>query len=249
MKKLRKTAPILVILSLILLAGVVWAGSSASYAIDWQVISSGGAPATSASFSLNGSILQTAIGPSSSASYTLGAGFWVTQQGMTLYLPMVMRGFADLPDLVIDSITANSNTVQVVIRNAGKKTVTDDFWVDVSFNPSTRPPRINQPWKTIASRGVVWGVTRSLAPGETLSLVNNASDEFYFGPPESSAPPLPVGAEVWGYVDSVNFATTYGAVQEINEANNTASTVSTAADGSPSAGQSSSPSRAGLPPR
>lgn len=85
-----------VFLLIFLLAGVVWAGSSAHYAVDWQVMSGGGAPAASGSgeVTLNGSVGQTAIGPSVGGDYKLGAGYWYSaeqEEGGGVYLPLILR--------------------------------------------------------------------------------------------------------------------------------------------------------------
>ena len=138
-----------------------------------------------------------------------------------LYLPVVFKNTVWMPGLVIDDLRVNGDNVEVVIRNAGNAPTVEDFWVDVSFDPAYRPPRINQPWSRIAAHGVVWGVVDSLPEGGSLTLVNDGGDPYYF-PNLSSAPPLPVGQEVYAYVDSVNWATTWGAVRESNEGNNTA---------------------------
>ena len=85
----------LLALPLLLLAGVVWAGSADGTAMDWHVLSSGGAPAGSSSgaVALNGSLGQTAIGSSSGPGAALGAGFWygLGEGGYRLYLPVVLR--------------------------------------------------------------------------------------------------------------------------------------------------------------
>ncbi len=167
-----------------------------------------------------------------------------------LFLPLIFKDFVLAPDLVIDSLTASSSGVTLVIRNQGNAPVVDAFWVDVYFNPSV-PPGVNQPWPTIASHGQVWGVTGAglsqLTPGGTLTLTSGGA---YYFPQYSSAPPLPVGANVYGLVDSVNFSTTYGAVQESNEANNRFGPVlSTAASGPLTAGLGGSPSLEELPLR
>ena len=140
-----------------------------------------------------------------------------------LYLPVVFKNAVWMPGLVIDDLRVNGDNVEVVIRNVGTTSARDDFWVDVYFNPAYRPPRINQRWPLIAEHGIIWGVTvdtANLDPGESLTLVNDGTDPYYWGPPNSSALPLPVGQDV--YVDSVNWATTWGAVRESNEGNNTA---------------------------
>ena len=82
------------------------------------------------------------------------------------------------------------------------------------FNPNPAPPPINKPWDTIASHGANWGVTATLNPGESLTLVTGGA---YYDDGSSS---FPVGADVYAYVDSVNYATTYGNILESNEDNN-----------------------------
>jgi hypothetical protein len=46
------------------------------------------------------------------------------------YLPLVVNNYVVAPDLVVQSVTATSDGVQVVITNQGAAPVTDDFWVD-----------------------------------------------------------------------------------------------------------------------
>ena len=75
----------------------------------------------------------------------------------------------------------------------------------------------------------MWGLTGGdipLNPGETrvLTLATaRPGDDF------TNLPPYLAGATVYVLVDSINLATTYGAVQELNEANNLAQSTSTAA--------------------
>lgn len=93
----------LVIWLIILMVSVVSAGSSANYAVNWWVMSGGGAPAASGSggVALNGSLGQTAIGDSASAGggYALGAGYWSGQgpapgsEEWWIYLPIVLRNY------------------------------------------------------------------------------------------------------------------------------------------------------------
>jgi hypothetical protein len=87
----------LLLLAALALAGAVTAGSSAHYAVDWQALAGGGAPAVSVSGHavLNGSLGQTAIGYSSAGHDALGAGFWYgAGQGVyPTYLPLVVRNF------------------------------------------------------------------------------------------------------------------------------------------------------------
>ena len=83
----------LLVLPLLLLASIAWAGSSANYAVDWQVLSGGGAPAAGGGVTLNGTLGQTAIGSSSISNRVLGAGFWygLGEGVFELYLPLVLR--------------------------------------------------------------------------------------------------------------------------------------------------------------
>jgi hypothetical protein len=89
----------LVLLVLLFPIEVVQAGSSAHYAISWQVLSGGGAPAASSSgeVALNASLGQTAIGASASAGDgdTLGAGYWYGALGgdAYVYLPLVLKEY------------------------------------------------------------------------------------------------------------------------------------------------------------
>jgi hypothetical protein len=87
-------------LSLLLLAGlamasIVWAGSSANYAVDWSVMSGGGAPVAGGAVTLNGTLGQTAIGPSAATHGSLGAGFWYGLGAgiYEVYLPLVLRNY------------------------------------------------------------------------------------------------------------------------------------------------------------
>jgi hypothetical protein len=158
-------------------------------------------------------------------------GVGATGGSFTLYLPFILKDFSAAPDLVVESLSAGSGGVTVTLRNAGTAPVTNAFWVDVYFNPNPAPPHLNQPWDTIAEAGAVWGVTKTLAPGESLILTSGGP---YYVASESS-PSFPAGAQVYGFVDSINFSTTYGNVQESNEDNNVFGPVvsSATADGRP----------------
>jgi len=53
-----------------------------------------------------------------------------------------------------------------------------------------------------------------LDPGESLTLT--LGDEYFY----NGNPSYPVGATVYAFVDSINYATDYGNVLEVNENNN-----------------------------
>jgi uncharacterized repeat protein (TIGR01451 family) len=177
--------------------------------------------------------------PAMLASATAGAE--------VVYLPAILKAFVSGQDLVVDNLVATSSAITVTIRNRGTTAIMESFWVDVSFNPG-RLPGLNRPWKTIAPAGAVWGVTQSLAPGASLTLISGGA--YYFGPPDSSAAPFPSGVPVYVFVDSVNYNTNYGNVQESDEGNNLSGpVVSTASDSPLTTETNETPSRQGLPSR
>ena len=96
-KRTHTTLPILILLLVALGAIVVWAGSSVHTNLFWQVLNSGGVPATSGSshIALNGSLGQTAIGISSSAdsATVLRSGYWpgTMGAGWEVLLPIIIR--------------------------------------------------------------------------------------------------------------------------------------------------------------
>lgn len=83
----------LLLLACLSVAGIVWAGSSDGTAVDWSVLSGGGAPVAGGAVTLNGSLSQTAIGPAAGGDYALGAGYWygVGERIYQIYLPIVLR--------------------------------------------------------------------------------------------------------------------------------------------------------------
>ena len=193
--------------------------------------------------------VYTAIVTATNGTNTQTTSVQVTIGRALTYLPMVFnRGVAE-PDLVIEILSVTSDGVEVVVKNRGSVAVTQPFWVDVYFNPS-QTPSVNQPWDTIASHGVVWGVSTPIPAGGVLTLVSGG--DYYF-PEQSSPTPLPVDATVYALVDSVDFNTSYGAVRESDEGNNLStpvtSTSGVAGGGAPEVGQGRPPSSAGLPVR
>lgn len=84
---------------LLMVGGGVWAVSSASYAINWDVIGGGGGPISSASFVVNDTVGQAAVGPSGSASYRLGSGYWYVLAAPAplpeykVHLPIVVKSY------------------------------------------------------------------------------------------------------------------------------------------------------------
>ena len=91
----RKAIKLVIILCGLLLVsslGAVMAMESTNYAINWDVVGSGGEPSAATSFVLNGTVGQGIVGSSSGVSYSLCSGYWCA--GVTeihIYLPLVMQ--------------------------------------------------------------------------------------------------------------------------------------------------------------
>jgi hypothetical protein len=142
---------------------------------------------------------------------------------ISTYLPLIMHNFAVAPDLVIDAINIVNGNVSVVIRNAGSKSVTDPFWVDLIVDPATVPAKANDTVEALHANGLVWGVvgaSNSLAVGETLTLT--VGDAYFHSGLSNLTGTIPAGTPIYAHVDSANSATTYGAIREDHEISNTA---------------------------
>ncbi len=136
----------------------------------------------------------------------------------TVYLPVMLKGFYPMPDLVVSSLTATDKGVTVVVKNIGNSPVADGFWVDVYLNPRQSPPRVNQGWQDIADQGLVWGVTQAIPAGGELTLT--LGDAYYSTKYSGFNGIISPETPVWAQVDSVNLNTSYGGVLESNESNN-----------------------------
>jgi uncharacterized repeat protein (TIGR01451 family) len=142
-----------------------------------------------------------------------------------LYLPLVVHNYVTAPDLVIESISATTDAVQVVILNRGDAPVEDEFWVDAYLNPTTPPSAVNQTWQHVGDYGLVWGVTVDalpIEPGESITLtVTSAGGAYYHAGLSNVSWPLAVGTPVYAQADSAHSFTVYGAVVENHEILNT----------------------------
>ena len=151
---------------------------------------------------------------------------------VVLYLPLVVNNYIVAPDLVVERVTATANSVQVVVKNEGNASVSDEFWVEVYINPDTAPTAVNQIWPDLADEGLVWGVTTALPPGDVITLT--VDDAYYADERSDVSWPLAAGTPVYAQVDSWNNETDYGAVLEYHEItggaydNNIGGTTSTA---------------------
>ncbi len=167
----------------------------------------------------------------------------VTVEGISdIYLPLIVKNYRPLPDLVMTDLQVAGQSITVTLHNQGDTTAVNDFWVDVYFNPD-HEPILNDRWDRIGSdAGAVWGVTANIGAGDSLTLT--VGDDYYW--PSESSNTFPDGATVYGYVDSINYNTTYGNVEESNEANNLWPTSGSAGVQAAGGGGSST---AGLPAR
>jgi hypothetical protein len=123
-----------------------------------------------------------------------------------------------LPDLVVERLLVAPNGVQVTIKNQGTRAVTSGFWVDVYLNPSSPPTQVNQPWWSLSSEGLVWGVSGAalpLQPGQSLTLTIN--DSYYQPAYSTFSESIPAGTPVYAQVDSANLNSSYGGVLESHE--------------------------------
>lgn len=133
-----------------------------------------------------------------------------------LHLPITQHSPIELrANLIVTSLSADQDGLRVEIKNIGEAASQLAFWVDVYVNPRQAPEN-NTMWKDIAPYGVVWAITQSLAPGESMVLT---LDNPKFAP-EHSFVQYQAGDQLYAIVDSYNGSTNYGAVNETNEHDN-----------------------------
>ena len=138
----------------------------------------------------------------------------LTQGTRYVYLPLVARNYTPPPayDLIVEGVTwipspptvGQPYHVQVVIRNDGTMTVTNDFWVDLYLNPRATPS-VNQTWDMLSrvDVGKAWLVSDDVGPGQTVTLhTSDADDPRYsrWPPPDfdTSHNPFYVLVDSWG---------------------------------------------------
>ena len=143
--------------------------------------------------------------------------------GIFVYLPLInqLASSAPGPDLVIQSIETAGGTLKVTVRNGGNQAVTKPFWVDVFFNPSVMPTKVNDTLASLNQTGLVWGVQGGvipLGPNETVML--QVGDLYYDAAKSNLNRPIQSGDLIVVHVDSLNSSTTYGAVNESHEQSN-----------------------------
>jgi len=153
------------------------------------------------------------------------------------YIPLVQKAGTDLvasftltPDK--PTYTAEEEVlITVTVTNQGNKATDGGFWVDFFFNPQQPPTQANVRWDQEGVYtegfwyGLVWQVTDVLGPGESVTLVSEASgagsyDQEYSrnwnGHFLSGTTDLYVFADSWNDEEDV----ASGAIVEDNETNN-----------------------------
>jgi hypothetical protein len=115
--------------------------------------------------------------------------------------------------------------VTVTITNQGDAPA-DPFWVDFYVNPSTPPTTTNEPWdKSCGVRrceqGIAWYVSKTLAPGESITLTSTPDSYFTKNTVWKGAFNTSL-LNLYLYADSWNPGVSTGAVYERNETNNRA---------------------------
>ena len=161
--------------------------------------------------------LTAAAGPSGNQVLGLPYAWPFTTGGdLAADLPLVSwNSQPAAPDLVVDRILPTPDGMVLVVSNIGDAPVEDDFWVDAYVDPDPVPTAVNQVWEQLAGDGLVWGVTSDLQPGQVLTLTVGGP---YFLETYSQVDwPLAPGKPVYAQVDSVYWATGYGAVLENHE--------------------------------
>jgi hypothetical protein len=138
-----------------------------------------------------------------------------------VYLPLMMLNYVSpTPDLVVDSITATRDDVQVTISNQGNAPVTteDEFYVQVYIDPDPAPVAVNELWYNLGDQGLFWGVTSDLlplVPGMSLTLTYN--DAYYMPSYSRFYEELEPGTPLYAQVDTWGDVGDYGAVLESHE--------------------------------
>lgn len=122
------------------------------------------------------------------------------------------------PDLIVESVVATRDGIQITIRNVGTVAVTPDegFWVDAYLDPNPPPAAEDDVWGDGRSDyGAAWAVEQAIPPGGavTLTTTNGTPDPTHTRLPAR----LPLGAAVYAQVDSWSMETTYGGVLEMHE--------------------------------
>jgi hypothetical protein len=132
-----------------------------------------------------------------------------------LYLPLVLRNTAFLPDLVVRDLRVTESDITVVIANEGTATASAPFWVDAYLDPDPAPEAVNDTWQLLCEEGIAWGVTDPLAPGEVLTLTSY--DQYHVYDESNFSGVVPAGTVLYAQADAANVNDPIGGVLETHE--------------------------------
>ena len=136
------------------------------------------------------------------------------------FLPLILNNHVLEKDLVITELSTTGGTLSVTIMNQGNVAIVEDFWVDLYLDPNPVPAGANDVWQLLSDYGAAWGVTKDLAPGESLTLTLN--DDYYDAVNSNMPGNIASGTILYAQVDSAHAQTNYGSVAETDETNNIA---------------------------
>ncbi len=161
------------------------------------------------------------IADGAGGSDTATVNVTVNPGSYAIFLPVMLNNYTPAPDLVVNSVTASSDAVEVVIQNQGSASTDSGFWVDFYIDPNPVPTAANQEWPELSSEGIAWGITVPLAAGEQLTLTYSTvpgAPNLYFSPENSLfSGSLSAGTPIYAQVDSARAGSDYGAILETHE--------------------------------
>jgi len=87
---------VLLLVTVVVLAGVAWAQGPEQHDVSWHVVGAGGQDSASAAHQVRGTLGQLAIGPAAAAGgHRVGSGYWYgtgRKAGVwRVYLPVVVK--------------------------------------------------------------------------------------------------------------------------------------------------------------
>ena len=121
---------------------------------------------------------------------------------------------------MVQSVVASSDMITVVITNIGDAPAYEAFWVDAYVDPNPPPTAVNQIWwdQNRSQQGVAWAVDEPLLPLEPGVVITLTSRDSNVSPMRTLfLGNLLAGTPIYAQVDSYNYQTNYGAVQERQE--------------------------------
>ncbi|MCP4424903.1 MAG: tandem-95 repeat protein, partial [Chloroflexi bacterium] len=155
------------------------------------------------------------------ASDAAAVNITVNPKTYYVYMPVITNNYNPAPDLVVTSVQANSETVEVVIENQGDQATDGGFWVDFYVNPIPAPQAANELWVDLSAEGIAWGVTVPLAASDiltlTYSLAPSAPNLYYSAENSHFTGALPAGTPIYAQADSAYVGNVYGAILENHE--------------------------------